>query len=307
MFDFSPAANVMIDLMRGGRSTAKRDNASINASNTAYDSVGRMRSDALIESREFEMRGPVAMDIFKQEKPLLGKTRVLIELERNSPEKVLNSIKPNADFKLEITHCKLEVPVLRMRTDIEEANESMLQKRPALYPFEKSCIKKYYLASGIYSYEIEDMWQNFIPSELKVFMIPSANYNGSYKLNFMKLVNNKVKSVGFKVDNTPMPGEAMSLKYGADLHQSLLGDAVSAISMAYPEAQWSANYQFRLPVFVFDLRNTSSRNVLPLVRKGLSKLEVKFETPLAENCILFVSAKFPAVMKLDSNRRVTLQ
>ena len=208
---------------------------------------------------------------------------------------------------MQITQCKLEVPVHRMRNDINEANEMMLQKRPALYPFERTCLKKFYLNSGIYNFEIEDMYQGIIPSQITIFMIPSANYNGAYNLNFMKLVNNKINTIGFKVDNIPMPGVAMSLKYGVDTNSSMLGDAVSAIANAYPEARWTINTQHQLPIFVFDLRNTASRNLLPLVRKGLSKLEVKFETPLAANSILFVSAKFPAVMTLDGNRRVTVQ
>lgn len=307
MLDFSPSANVKIDLMRGGRSTPKMDEASINRTNPKYDTTGLIRSEQMKESREFEMRGPLAIDVFKQDKPIMGKTRVVIELERNASRKFLNSIKADADFKLEITHCKLEVPMLRMRSDIEEANEMMLQKRPALYPFERTCIKKFHLTSGIYSYEIEDLHQGFIPSQIQVFMIPSANYNGAYNLNFMKFVNNKINSIGFKVDNTPMPGNAMTLKYGTDTKDSMLGDAISAVADAYPEAEWTASNQFRLPIFVFDLRNTSSRNLLPLVRKGLSKLELKFAVPLVENSILFVSAKFPAVMRLDGNRRVTLQ
>ena len=286
---------------------AKKDNASMNTTNDKYDSTARIRSEVIKESREFEMRGPLAIDVFKQEKPLLGKTRLTIELERNPPQKTLNSIKTNADFKLEITACKLEVPVLRMRSDIEEANEMMLTKRPALYPYERTCIKKFYLTSGIYSFETEDLFQGIIPSVVTVFMIPSANYNGAYNLNYTKLVNNKINSIGFKVDNTPMPGAAMSLKYGVDTSQSMLGDAVSAVSNVYPEASWSANTQKRLPLFVFDLRNTSNRSLLPLVRKGLSKLELKFDSPLAANSILFVSARFPAVMTLDGDRRVTLQ
>jgi hypothetical protein len=307
MLDFSPTADVNIDLMKGGRSVTKRDNASISNTSDAYDSTAMIRSVAMKESKEFEMRGPVAIDVFKQEKPLLGNSRITIELERNPPQKILNSIKPSADFKLEITQCKLEVPVLRMRRDIEEANEMMLLKRPALYPFERTCIKKFYLSSGIFSFETENLCQDIIPSQVTVFMMPSANYNGAYNLNFIKLKNNKINSIGFKVDNTPMPGRAMSLKFGSKTTDSMLGDAVSAVANAYPEARWTANTQRRLPFFVFDLRNTSSRNLLPLIRKGLSKLEIKFESTLAENSILFVSAKFPAVMSFDGNRRVTLQ
>jgi hypothetical protein len=308
MLDFSPASSLTMEMMRGSRgSSAKSDNASISLTNTGYDSLAYLRSSAIAESRVFELRGPVAVDVFQQEKPLMGQTRVLIELERNSHEKTVCSIKKNADFKLEITESKLEVQVLRMRSDIEEANEMMLLKRPALYPYERTCIKKFYLSSGIYSYEVEDMHHGFIPSQVTVFMIPSANYNGAYNLNFIKLVNNNLSSIGFKVDNMPMPGAAMSLKHGTTLNDCVLGDAVTAIANAYPDAQWSMNQQFRIPMFVFDLRNTSSSNLLPLVRKGLSKLEVKFETPLAANSILFVSARFPAVMSLDGNRKVTLQ
>ena len=308
MLDFTPAGTMSMELMRGTRGpTAKMDNASISQTHTKYDSTAWLRSLGIKESKEFEMRGPVAVDVFKQEKPLMGKTRLVIEMERNSPQKTLCSIKPNADFKLELTQCKLEVPVLRLRTDIEEANELMLQKKPALYPYERTCIKKFYLASGIYSFNAEDLHHGIIPSQITVFMIPSANYNGAYNLNFIKMVNNKISTIGIKVDNSPQPGAAMSVKYEDQLIGSMLGDPVSAISKTYPQAEWSLNKQYSMPLFVFDLRNTTSKNLLPLVRKGLSKLEITFEGPLTENSILFVSARFPAVMSLDGDRRVSLQ
>jgi len=307
MFDASPQGTMTREMMRGvfGQSSLK-DDVSINKTSDAYDSRARFLSLKTTESQEFEMRGPIWADILKQERPLLGNIRIIIELERNRSERIMNSIKPSADFRFQVTDSRLQVPVMRLRADINAANEAVLKNTQALYPYEKCCVKKFYVASGRYSFEVEDMHQGSVASEITVFMVPSANYNGNYAKDFLRLSNGKVKSIGFKIDNLPTPGPAMKLKYEADARASFLGDAVEAIVKSKPDSAWNSNHQFELPFFHFNLRNTNNRNVLPLVRKGLTKLEMTFASPLTENVILFVLAKFPAVLQVDAERNVTL-
>ena len=219
MLDNSPRGTATREMMQGvfGHGPSE-DGRSINKSHTKYDSRARFLSLKSVESREFEMRGPVFADILMQPRPLLGNIRMVFEFERNPSNKILSSLKTDADFKFEVTDAKLHVPLMRLRADINAASEDMLRKNiPALYPYEKCCTKKFYLSSGRFSFDAEALFQDNVPSELTVFMVPSANYNGAYTKEFLRFVNEKVKSVGFKIDNIPTPGPAMKLMSYRDM------------------------------------------------------------------------------------------
>jgi hypothetical protein len=136
MMDNSPHGTATRELMQGvfgHRPSA--DGRSMNKSHTKYDSRAKYLAMKSVESRVFEMRGPVFADILTQPRPLLGNIRMVFEFERNPSNKILSSLKTDADFKFEVTDAKLHVPLMRLRADINAASEEMLRKNiPALYP-----------------------------------------------------------------------------------------------------------------------------------------------------------------------------
>ena len=61
-----------------------------------------------------------------------------------------------------------------------------------------------------------------------------------------------------------------------------------------------------LPLFVFDTRATGDDNSLPLMRKGFTRLEMKFDEALTENITVFVYSKIARVIQIFDTRVVTL-
>lgn len=47
--------------------------------------------------------------------------------------------------------------------------------------------------------------------------------------------------------------------------------------------------------------------MFPLIRKGHTRIELKFNTPLSETVTLLLNAKFPSCLSIDAARNVNVK
>ena len=82
-----------------------------------------------------------------------------------------------------MSECKLYVPTVKVRPDIELANAATLKHQPALYPCPRSVLKTYTIPSGNHGFEMEDLFQGMVPLKTVICMVKSSNYSPGYKNN----------------------------------------------------------------------------------------------------------------------------
>ena len=59
-------------------------------------------------------------------------------------------------------------------------------------------------------------------------------------------------------------------------------------------------------MYVFDLDNHHDTDSFPLIKRGNTRLEVRFASPLVESITLIAYASFPTVMRIDEMRNVVI-
>ena len=59
-------------------------------------------------------------------------------------------------------------------------------------------------------------------------------------------------------------------------------------------------------LYVFSLNDHTDQDQLPLIKRGASRLELRFSSPLPEAVTLICYASFPTILKVDQSRNVEM-
>jgi hypothetical protein len=268
-----------------------------------YNSTSGVLANIVSGSKEFQMRGKLPLDFCNIKKFMLSRVPIGIELFFNEPSTYLFSSKDNADFKFSMTDCKLYVPYVRVNPSLELANADLLkQNKPAVYPFVSSVLRKYTVSSGNHLFQTEDLFQGKVPMETLVCMVSSEDASSGYTHNPYSFQSFKLSEIKFKVDEIT---SSMKMKFSSDGNKT--AQPFMALTNMYPELEMSmSTFKKVTPFFVFDTRNNYEDGSLPMLRKGFTRLEMRFDEPLTKNIIVYVLAKFPSVMQIDEARSVTV-
>jgi hypothetical protein len=271
----------------------------------AHEKPNRL-SSALIgivkNSRKFQMRGKPPVDFCDIDKYMLSRVPISFEFIFNSPDNYLRSANESATYKFVMSECKLYVPTIKVRADIELANAETLKHQPALYPCTRSMLKTYTISKGNHSFEKENIFQDLIPMQTIVCMVSSANYSPGYKNNPFYFQSFKLNNISLTVDDVR---HSLNMKFASDNNQVV--QPYLALMHMFPFMEISVDeYATDLPFFAFDTRSSSDNNSLPMIRKGFTGLQMKFDDALTENITVFVYSKFARVIQISDVRTVTL-
>jgi len=274
--------------------------SSING-HTKQNRLGSKLADRVKNSQKFQMRGRLPLDFCNIDKKNLSRVPISIEFIANSPDTYLLSAFDEANFKFVMSDCKLYVPIIKVRPDIDLANAETLKRQPALYPYIRSVLKTYTVPAGNHSFEKEDLFQWRVPLQTIICMVSSNDYSPGYKNNPFNIKTFGVNNICLNVDDAR---HSLTMKFGS---ASQNVQPYMALMNMFPFLELSIDeFTSDVPLFVFDTRSSSDENTLPMVRKGFTRLEMKFDEALTENINVFVLSTFGSVMEITESRSVTL-
>ena len=260
-----------------------------------------IRSTLTTEGKEIDLIGRLALDMCQQERALLNGVPVHLKLWQNADSFRLMS--PTADFKVKITDVYLKVALVKVNPAVLLSQTGVLKDTPALYPYTKSLIKSYAMSQGQYSFTVDDLFQGEIPKQLIVGVVSSSAHHGNYKKNPYNFQHFNCNYSGFFVDGQSVPTDPLQPNYKGD-------NFIDVYDRLYPDTKQRAveikraEFKNGFCVYVFDIDGDHRDRD---IQRGHTRLELKFTDPLPEPCTVIVYAQFPALMKIDSNRNVTLE
>ena len=121
--------------------------------------------------------------MFQQPKLLLNGVSIGIKLWPSLDSFRLVTYTPKADLKVQIVDASFRLCLQRIDGGLMMANEKMIKMEPAIYPYLKSDIKTTSIASGQYSFSVDEVFQGLVPCKLIVGLVSSAAYMGDYRKN----------------------------------------------------------------------------------------------------------------------------
>ena len=256
------------------------------------------RSLATKGGKVVDLEGSLLIDVFQQPKLLLNGVSIGIKLwpSLDSFRLITDTIK--ADLKVQIVDASFRLCVQRIDGGLMMAHEKMIKMEPAIYPYLKSDIKTTSIASGQYSFSVDDVFQGLVPCKLIVGLVSSAAYMGDYRKNPFYFRDYDCSSVGFYVDGQSYPSQPLRPNYEAnqyiDSYRTLTTFRKDVNIDRYDYTEGYCLYVLEVdPYYSFNIK-----------RKGHCRLEMKFAKPLPESVTLILYANFPEILHIDASRSV---
>ena len=253
------------------------------------------RSLATKGGKVVDLEGSLLIDVFQQPKLLLNGVSIGIKLwpSLDSFRLITDTIK--ADLKVQIVDASFRLCVQRIDGGLMMAHEKMIKMEPAIYPYLKSDIKTTSIASGQYSFSVDDVFQGLVPCKLIVGLVSSAAY---YRKNPFYFRDYDCSSVGFYVDGQSYPSQPLRPNYEAnqyiDSYRTLTTFRKDVNIDRYDYTEGYCLYVLEVdPYYSFNIK-----------RKGHCRLEMKFAKPLPESVTLILYATFPEILHIDASRSV---
>ncbi len=252
---------------------------------------------------EAEMIGPLAVDLCQQDRLLLNGVPLNLKLWQSPDPFRLMSPQAEQKHKVVITDASLKISLVKVDPSVIIAQSNVLKDHSALYPYTRSNIKTYAVPKGQYTFITDDLFQGEVPKQLIVGIVSSSATHGSYVKNPFYFQNFNCNYVGFFVDGKSTPSHPLQPNYEADsfveAYQRLYSDDRPR-AVTINRESFAGGYC----LYVF---NPDGDDRDRIRQRAHTRLELKFSKALPEACTVIVYSKFPALMKIDASRNVTLE
>jgi len=261
------------------------------------------REKSTNDSRELDLIGRLSVDVCQQDRLILNGVPINIKLWQSSDRFRLLAKDETESYKVVITEAALKLASVKVDPSVLLSQEDVIKTSHALYPYNRSVIKTYAVPRGQYSFITDDVFQGEVPQQLIVGLVESVSAHGSYIKNPFNFQHFNCHYAGFFVDGRSTPSEPLQPNYKSDhfieAYQRLY---FTRAERAVPITRLDFKGGYCLYVF----RPGGDAKDRPDER-ALTRLELKFSEALPKTCTVIVYAKFPALMKIDASRNVTLE
>lgn len=267
------------------------------------------RKELLGKSKLVQMMGRLHSDIFFQNRYLLNGVDLNIRLIRNSNAFCLMGAR-DSTFKISIVNASYFIRKVKVNSSIQLKHIEMLDKQltPAVYPIRRVEVKSFGVAVGSLSAIEDGLFSGQLPKRIVIGFVESAAYEGRYDKNPYNFQHFGLKFITLYCDAKQIPSKPYqpdfdnnnTLRSYLSLYE-VSGKLFQDSSLGINREEYGGGYT----LFGFDLTpDLSQTGCFHLIKKGNIRLEVKFNTPLAQpvNCIIF--AEFDSSIKIDKNRSV---
>ena len=251
-----------------------------------------------------DMESPIFADFFQQTTLLLSGVELDVRLWPARDEFVILSEHPH--YKFQFTEVYLRVCKITPTPPVMLAIANELKDKPALYPFTRSEIRAFQLQKKQFSFHMEDLYQQSVPTEVIACMVKATGFHGAYDANPFSFNHFNISTLGLFVDDESVPTKELQMTWGADAENYV--EAYNYLFDNPPNDSGTTitrdEFNKGFTIFRFQV-SPKEVQALPNPR-GNVKLTGTFKAPLEDNVTLLVIGKFNHVLRIDNTRKVEL-
>ena len=182
--------------------------------NTGY----KMRKEETEESSEWELLGPLFLDLTRQSRYLLPQVDLRVKLHPAKADFVLQSPTAGANYKYQITKAILYVRRMRVKDEVVAGHTEGLKLRNASYHINHVDITSFTINAGVSNYVKDQLYASQTPKLLIVGMLDHAAFNGSLATNPFNFQHFDVDKIGLYRDGELVPGQVFTPDFDKDLY-----------------------------------------------------------------------------------------
>ena len=270
-----------------------------------------LRSNFTKHGSYVDLEGPVYIDVCQQERLMINGVQVVFKFWPSRDTFCLMTDDDETRYKISIDDSVLRCCFVKVNPGVILGHNQSLNQQQAMYPFKKSDIKCFGIPAGQYSLNVDDVFHGEIPERLVVALVSSSAYSGNYKSNPFNFQHFNCNYAAFYVDGKSVPSSPLEPGYSTNNYISAyltlftgtgkyLSDKGSIIDRTdYPNGYC---------LYVFDVNSVYDEGSnIPLLKKGHSRINLKFEKPLPEAVTCICYGQFPSVLRIDASRNVELK
>ena len=263
------------------------------------------RHAATMEGGSVDLEGPIHMDICQQNRLLINGVPLDIKFHPNTDGFVLMS--PQKGYQYEIQEAILKVCMVTLNPAVLVAHSETLKKTPALYPYMRSDFRTFNIQPGSYTWGMDDIFQNMIPSRVVVALVSGQAYSGAYNKNPYNFQHFTCNFMGLYADGISVPGEPFQCDYKSGHFVTPYLSLFTAIGKFQAnEGNYISreDYPKGYALYVFDIEGKHGREYMNLVKRGHSRLNIRFEQAPKETVTVLIYSHFPAMLQVDESRNI---
>ena len=251
-----------------------------------------------------DMEGRICMDICQQKRYILNGVQINFKFWPSRDSFCLMGAQ-NKAYRVEVTEAILKVCYVKLNPAVLLAHNESLQKQEALYPYVKSDLKCFGVPQGQYAISVEDIFQGEIPDKVLVTLVSSEGYSGSYTRNPFDFNHYDCNYAAFNVDGRSVP----SVPYEPNFESKQYVSSYVGLGMEDKRNCLITKEDFAggYAIYAFNVTPHADGGCLPLIKKGHTRLELKFAKSLPEAVTVVCYAQFQGLMTIDSAREVRVR
>lgn len=267
----------------------------------------KIRSQRISKSRELLLIGPLSSDFASQPRLILNNVTIGLKLWQNNSDFALLSGADKTKFKIQITDARLNLCHVTLTPELTLAINDSLKMSPCQYPFDKSIVKSYTLVKGIQTVTLNDIFTQKCPDKIYICMVETDAFVGNVKQNPFYFQHMNLSELGFFINNRSLPGAPVKMSFGDSAYQSDFIEMYQNLLEMHKNINITYEEFYRgYTIFVFDLSTTKTPGMVSNVMMGQTKLEMRFDKPLANSTTVIIYGKTQCCVSIDQARNVSV-
>lgn len=259
-------------------------------------------------SQEFEMLGGIRLDLFEQIRCLPNGISLKLRLHPQKRAFCLMSHHGTQKFKIDLKAASFIVRKVKPSPGVLLGHEDALQLKPAQYPITRKECKSFAIPQGLSQFKQDNIFLGQLPNRVVIAMVDGSAFAGFYNQNPFNFKHYNVNLVQIYADGEPVRSRPFRPDMGnncyAESYDSLFQDKLDGEKgCIIKHTDWCRGYS----LFNFTLSpDADCDDHTSLIRHGNLRLEIQFDTALAESIQLLVYAEFDNILKIDKDRQVLI-
>ena len=245
----------------------------------------------------------------QQNKLLLNGVHNDVKLHPKSDNFVLMSDDAESEYSYQITDCQLKICHVEINPGLILAHSDMIKERKAVYNYTKSDICTYNIAPGSHTWTGDDLFNGSIPSRIVVGVLDGQAYSGAISRNPYAFNQHDVSYMSLCVNGNSVPGEPLTMDYKNNMFSS------AYLSLYTETNQYRSNFGNEITredykkgycLYVFNIDEENPDEFTNLLKKGHSRLTLRFNEAPKRSLSVIVYSHFPAYIEVDETRNILL-
>jgi hypothetical protein len=272
------------------------------------------RADLFKSSKSVILEGPILEDFFQNNRYLLNNTSVELKLYRARQNFICMSDDDTLKVKIELEDVTFRAYYVDVSPDVVTAHAAALLLRNAMYPYIRTDILSFSIASGSHQMNIDNIFSGICPTKIVVAFVDSDAFIGDRKKNPFAFELFGLTDIQVLVDGVSSPGRP--IRVGAGGEKNTVASALAALTDtigAMTDLSFGNNISLKsfaegTALFAFPVYGGGSAcDVFEHPKKSANiRIEGTFARPLDKTITAIVYGEYPALLQIQASRHVIL-